>query len=320
MSLWGSVKSAGQDFLSNPVSLFDPVNSGLFSLGKQVAGLNNPLHSPQQPAAPDYVGAANAQGQANLEAARISARLNNPNVTNPYGTQTVTWNGDQPNVTQTLSPEQQALYSKQSLNQGLLADLGTQGAQSLQGIVGRPVDFSGAPQTGNYEDVRKSVIDAMMSRANEDYGKQTDQSNSDLIAAGIPVGSKAYADRQQMIERSRNDARTQAEAAGGAEAARAYGIDADRRRQAIQEYLAQRQTPLNEISALNSGSQVTNPFAMPGVSQSSQVAPAPLFGAATAQGNYNTDIYNADVSQRNALMQGLFGLGGAAVAGSMGRR
>jgi len=51
------------------------------------------LNKPSAPTAPDYVGAANAQGQANIDAALLSARLSNPNISSPYGNQTVTWGG-----------------------------------------------------------------------------------------------------------------------------------------------------------------------------------------------------------------------------------
>jgi hypothetical protein len=43
------------------------------------------------PAAPDYTAAATAQGQANVAAAQATAHLSNPNVTSPYGNQTVQW-------------------------------------------------------------------------------------------------------------------------------------------------------------------------------------------------------------------------------------
>ena len=43
------------------------------------------------PPAPDYVGAAKAQGAENMATARTQAQLNNPNITNPYGKQTVTF-------------------------------------------------------------------------------------------------------------------------------------------------------------------------------------------------------------------------------------
>jgi hypothetical protein len=223
-----------------------------------------------------------------------------------------------PTVEQKFSPEQQKLYNQQVKTQQLLGGLGQQGAESLQGIVGKPVDFSGAPQTGSYDQTRQRVIDAYMGRANEDYAKRTDADRSSLTAAGIPMGSKAYADNQQMIERSRNDAAQQAELAGGNAAAQAYGVDEARRRQAITEQLAQRQTPLNEINAILSGSQVSNPFSMPGYAQNAQVAPPPTYNAFNAAGQYGTDVYNARAAQAGNTQSGLIGLGGTALlAGAM---
>jgi hypothetical protein len=47
--------------------------------------------SPAPPPAPDYAAIARQQGAANVEAARTSAYMSNPNVYTPYGSQTVTW-------------------------------------------------------------------------------------------------------------------------------------------------------------------------------------------------------------------------------------
>ena len=47
--------------------------------------------SPSPPPAPDYTGAAQAQGAANVEAARLSARMANPNIIGPYGSQTISY-------------------------------------------------------------------------------------------------------------------------------------------------------------------------------------------------------------------------------------
>lgn len=52
------------------------------------------MSKPKAPEAPNYVAAAQAQGAANVDAARATAKLNNPNITNPYGTQTVKYGGD----------------------------------------------------------------------------------------------------------------------------------------------------------------------------------------------------------------------------------
>jgi hypothetical protein len=47
--------------------------------------------SPKPPPAPDYAAAAQQQGQANLDAARLTARISNPNISTPYGGQKVTF-------------------------------------------------------------------------------------------------------------------------------------------------------------------------------------------------------------------------------------
>lgn len=273
--------------------------------------------APNPPPVPDYKGAAQAQGDANLQAARQQAQINNPNVVTPYGSQTVTWQDDQPTLIQTLSPEQQALYNQRVQTQQQLGTVAQQGASSLQGVVGTGVDFSGAPaMPGSAADTRTKVIDAMMARVNEDVDRQQDTTHSNLIAAGIRPGTKAYADQMALGERARTDARNQAMLAAGQEASRDYAMDSDRRKQVITELLAQRQVPINEITALLSGSQVSNPFTTPGYAQNTQVQPAPLYGAAVNKADYLTNLYNVRAAQAGNIQSGLFGLGGAGLMGA----
>lgn len=275
--------------------------------------------APSPPPAPDYKGAAKEQGAANVDAARVQGKINNPNVINPYGTQTTTWEGDQPTLTQAFSPEQQSLFEQSNATKLALGQLSGQGAEALKGVVGKGVDFSGAPAApGSATDTRSKVIDAMMGRINEDYGRATDEATSQMIAAGIRPGTKAYDDRMQLLQRGKNDAAQQAYLAGGQEMTRDFQTDTQRRKDAIAEMLSQRQVPLNEITALMSGSQVSNPFAMPTYAQNAQVQPAPVFGATQAAGNWAGDIYNAQTAQAGNLQSGLFGLGGAGLmAGGM---
>lgn len=277
--------------------------------------------SPSPPPAPDYAGAAVAQGAANKDAAIASSRLNNPNVVNPLGTQTWTEGAtadDRPTLTQTYSPEQQALYEQSMRSKGLLGGLGEQGATALQGVVGKELDLSGAPAAPTAQGARTDVYDAMMTRINEGTTASRDQKNSDLIAAGIRPGTKAYQDAMFGIDRGFNDARQQALIAAGAEGQRDFGMDTQARKDAIAEILASRQTPLNEINALMSGSQVSNPFAVPGAAQNANIAPAPIFGAAQAQGAADMNSYNAQAAGNNAMMSGLFSLGGAAMGAPAG--
>jgi hypothetical protein len=168
---------------------------------------------------------------------------------------------------------------------------------------------------GNAEDTRNKVINAMMSRVNEDTNVSRDNANSELIAAGIRPGSTAYDNRMRSIDRAYNDARNVAFMSAGQEAQRDFGMDEERRRQAITEMLAQRQVPINEITALMSGSQVQNPFAAPGFQGGNQIAPAPTFAGMNALSGYNTDLYNAQAGSAANQQAGLMGLGSTAILG-----
>jgi len=176
------------------------------------------------PPPPDYTGAALQQGKNNIKMAGIQGAMNNPNVIGPYGTQTTTWSkapkgsglnyAPIPTLTQTLNPQQQALLDQQTKTQGLLGGLATQGATALQGVIGKPVDFSGSPAAPIPGQVNQQIVNAMMQRPQADYARAVDQSHSDLAAAGIPVGSKAYNTQQDLLGRQLTDAQTQAELAG----------------------------------------------------------------------------------------------------------
>ena len=100
--------------------------------------------SPAPPPAPDYAGAAQAQGAANVEAAQLSGYMSNPNINSPYGNQTVTWGANnQPTVTQTLTPQAQQTLNAQQQTQTQLANLANQGAQMASGVLGQPFSFGG---------------------------------------------------------------------------------------------------------------------------------------------------------------------------------
>lgn len=272
--------------------------------------------APSPPPVPDYAGAAKEQGAANAEAAKLQGKINNPNVFSPYGQQTVEWNGgDVPNITQKFSPEQQAIFDQSNQNKLGLNQLAGQGTDAAKGVIGQQVDFGGAPAAPTSGGVNQRVIDSMMGRVNEDYGNATGEANSSLIAAGIRPGTKAYDDRMQLLQRGKNDASQQAVLAGYQQGNTQFGQETAARKDAIAEYLSKRQVPLNEITALMSGSQVSNPFSTPGYAQNSQVAPAPLFGATQQQGAWGQGLYNVGAAQSGNLQSGLFGLGGALLGG-----
>lgn len=83
------------------------------------------------------------------------------------------------------------------------------------------------------------------------------------------------------------------------------------RQQALAEAIQQRQMPLNEISALMSGSQISNPQFQ--AYQGANIAPAPI--AQTMQNAFNAqqNAYNQQVATNNANTAGLYSLGSAAI-------
>jgi len=309
--------------------------------------------APAPPAAPNYQQAAQAQGSENRQTAEFNSRLNNPNVVNPYGTQSTTYstNFDQaaldrdraawlsgggrpdrfkydpdkytirtPTLTQTFSPEQQAIFNQQNQAKFGLGQLANTGIGSLGEVIGQNVDLSGISAVPRSGEVNQRVIDAMTSRTMEDYGRKRDEANSQMIAAGLRPGSKGYDDAMQLIQRGENDARQQAVLAGYDQGAKTFGQDTQSRGMELSDYYAQRQTPLNEIAALMSGSQVTNPYTMPGYQASGNAQGSPLFGATQATGDWNTGLYNAKAAQQGNMMQGLFGLGSMGMMALSDRR
>ena len=103
-------------------------------LGISGAGLlYGQANQPNLPNSPDYLGLANLQGQQNKDAALYSTMLANPNFTNPYGSQSVSYERDPatgnyiPRVSQQLNPVAQSLFDQQlrtSIGMGNLAEQG----------------------------------------------------------------------------------------------------------------------------------------------------------------------------------------------------
>jgi hypothetical protein len=85
--------------------------------------------------------------------------------------------------------------------------------------------------------------------------------------------------------------------------------------QSLQQQLALRNQPLNEITALESGSQIQNPQFQQ--YQGQNVAAAPVFQGAQAQGQYGLDQYGIQQNAQNSQLQGLYGLGGTVGAAAL---
>lgn len=331
------------------------------------------------PPAPDYAGAAQAQGAANLQAGQQSAFLSNPNIRNPYGSQNVTFNavgpnGEmQPTVTQTLDPTSQAVFNQQQAMRLGLANVGNQSVNQVQSAMGQPfnptlpnaaygvdpvsIANAGRIQTGlDLSNVAKMPVnagttayDAMLSRLQPQLDRNSAALESKLRNQGITLGSDAWQAAQRDQAMANNDLYSaltaqgvgldmQANQQGYNQALQSgqfansaqqqqYGQNQNDaqfqlqqelananlanqgRQQAFQEQSYLRNLPLNEATALMSGSQIVNPQFQQysGVN----VGAAPVSNAAAQAGQYAGNLYSNQVAQNNAAMQGLFGLGSA---------
>ena len=291
--------------------------------------------APTPPPTPDYTGAAAAQGVANVEAARVGSKLSNPNMYTPYGTQLISYDGDQPTITQTLTPQAQKTLEEQQNTQYQLASLSSKGAGLASNVLDKSFNFGGpSVQTSlDLSNVAKMPVnagmtgqEAIMSRLEPSLAKQRTSTETQLINQGLRPGTEAYDNAIQLLGQQENDARTQAaltginldtsaNALGYNQALQGAQFGNTAQQQALAQAIQSRQMPLNEITALMSGSQIQNPQF--GAYSGSNVAAAPVFAATQAQGQAEQNAYNQQVAAQNANTAGLYSLAGTAASGGM---
>lgn len=262
------------------------------------------MGKPSPPPAPDYTGAAQAQGQANLQAGQQTASLSNPNITNPYGTQSVTYsptgpNGDmQPNVVQSLNPQSQQTLDAQQRVQTGLANLGEQGLGQAQKILGTPFNTNGVP--ANPIHPGQTAQDAIMARLQPTMDRNNAQMETQLRNQGISSGTEAWDNAKRDQSQSNNDLLSQASLYG-------IGLDTNAHQQGLQEAYSLYNQPLNQITALMSGSQIQTPQFQQ--YQGANVGAAPLFQATQAKGAYDQNSYAQQMAGYNSLVGGIAGIG-----------
>ena len=255
------------------------------------------------------------QTLSNIQTADATARINNPNLINQYGATTFsdpTTPGGRSTMTQTLSPEQQKIFDSSQNNMLTQSTLAGEGLNSLSGTIGKPFDISSAPATPQTsEQIRQNVIDAMMKRGDVRLNQANEQQNADLIAAGIRPGTEAYRRAQEQQGQNRNDLLSQSELTADSAATNSFNMDSKNRQNEISNLLLQRQTPLNEVNSLISGSQQSNPFAGAGYQAGATVQPTDVNANANMLNQYNMNAYNQQTAQNNQLISGAATLGGA---------
>lgn len=176
---------------------------------------------------------------------------------------------------------------------------------------------------------RQRVEAALLSRTEPQFQRDEQGLRTQLLNSGVEVGTEAYNRELDRLARSRNDSRMQAVLAGGQEESRQTQLNAGLQQQGFNQGMAGaqfdnqsrsqqlseeaylRSLPLNELNALRTGNQVSAPQFSGYYTNSA--APAPIFDAAQATGNYNIAATNAANSGSGGFFGGLANLGAAGI-------
>jgi hypothetical protein len=263
--------------------------------------------APSAPDAPDYAGAASQTAAGNLAAARQATAANRVNQITPQGRLTYAITGEDPygnptwTATQSLSPEQQQLLDYQNQTSAGLGKLAGQGLGYVEEMLKTPFDTSALPSTGF--NPSQSYQDAYMERLRPQIEQGREALDVKLANAGIPVGSEAYKRAMMTQSQRENDLLLGATTQG-------FGVGQQARQSALQEQAYLRNEPLNTLSAVRTGSQVTGPQFVNSAQQATTSGPD-LLGAAQMTGNAQMGAYNAQQAGQNSMTSGLMGLAGA---------
>lgn len=223
----------------------------------------------------------------NRETAVTQTGLNAQNQYTPQGSLVYSENGKWSDgtprfsATQSLSPQEQAIYDLSAQTRTNMGNIGVEQSDKIRNLLGTNVDLSN-------EAVESRLFDLGSKRLNPQFAERESQMRQDLLNRGIREGSPAFEAEMTRFNQSRNDAFNELALRG--------------RGQSVQEILAARNQPLNEISALMSGSQVSTPNFV-GTPQS-QVSGVDYAGLVA-------NNYNQQVASQNAMLGGLAGLGGS---------
>lgn len=180
---------------------------------------------------------------------------------------------------------------------------------------------------------RNAITDALIAREEPRFSRAEEQMKNDLLIRGFNPGTEGYTEQTDEFGRAQNDFNLAAQAAGANEQSRLFGLESnlraqqlaeqdsarvgnaqtreqqvgeqmdfgrytsDERGRELQEALALRQLPLNELNSLRKGNQTT----------------VPQFQPFNANGVGAPDAQGAAYEQANAAgnyADGFFGLGG----------
>lgn len=250
------------------------------------------------PRAPDPVATASAQSGANLDAALLSQQVNQTGQVGPWGSTTYNQTGSSsftdsfgkthtiPQYTQTTqyAPAQQHIFDQTTAAQSNLAELANDQSATMKDYLAKPFEF-------NNQDAADWSYDLAQTRIAPQQQQATKALESQLINRGLRPGTAAWDSEMTRNSNANTDQNNQLALNG--------------RQQAFNEALTTRSQPINELSALLTGSQVGSPTqGYGGATPQSQVAGVDYSGL--VQQNYQNQMQSSQ-----AGLGGLFGLAGS---------
>jgi hypothetical protein len=238
-------------------------------------------------------------------------------------------------ATTTLSPEAKQLHASNMASQTNLAETAEQQSDFLKGYLGEQVDMGAVPDSQRLasqlagglsqafgDDFQGSRADhqaALMQRMQPLLDRDREALETRLANQGIGYGTKAWKSAMSDHTRAVNDARLGAITQAGDEqrkfadtVLRTGAAEDASRAQAIEQQFALRNQPINEITALLSGSQlqtpqfgVYNPGNIP-ITDNARIIDDVYKGELNA--------YGTQAGMYNTMMGGFLGLLGSAIS------
>jgi hypothetical protein len=269
--------------------------------------------TPTAPTPPDPVATANAQSNMNTNTATTQQLLNMTNQVTPDGSLSYNQTGTntfvgadgksysvpQFTATTSLSPTAQGIYDTNNQTKTNLANIGKDQSAKIGTLLGSNLQLGNEATEARLMQLGSARLDPM-------FAKNDDALRTRLANQGIQPGSAAWNAEMTQAGQTKNDAYNQLLLTG--------------RGQANQEIMAERNAPINEISALLSGTQVSNPSFTS--TPQTQVGGVDYAGMVNNNFNAQNQQYQSQLQQNNAAMGGMFGLagtlGGAALKSGLG--
>ena len=252
------------------------------------------------PSIPDPQQTSAAQTGTNIATANANTYAMNGNVTTDDGTRSTTFRSQDiydpytkltnkgiiPDVVEKLSPMQQAIKDQQNQTNLGLSTLANKQTGFLQNYMAKPFQFDDQAHTAWSNKLYQKLN-------GQEFSDQLQQAQSRLSNMGIKMGTPAYDREMSRLEQSQGHQRDQF-------LLDSYGQD-------FSTQQALRNQPINEITALKSGGQVSQP-----VFNGASVASIPTTDNAALINNAYNQQANAANAYNGQIGSALSGIGSIA--------